>query len=254
MPRIARIIAPGYPHHVTQRGNNRATVFFDDEDRQTYIKLLSLYAKKYKFKILAYCLMDNHIHLLVIPETELSLARGIGLANMLYTQYINRKFHQSGRIWQNRFFSCVVEGNDYLWTVARYIERNPVKAGICEIAEAYRWSSARAHILGQADSLLAPESWLAEDERNSYAAFASIQDDDADNAVRQATRSGRLLGSKDFVDLLERQTNQVLQPRRAGRPRKVVKADKRLYGAGFMYKARRKYEKCPQLRGTEVLW
>jgi len=108
--------------------------------------------------------------------------------------------------------------------VARYIERNPVKAGICEIAEAYRWSSARAHILGQADSLLAPESWLAEDERNSYAAFASIQDDDADNAVRQATRSGRLLGSKDFVDLLERQTNQVLQPRRAGRPRKVVKS------------------------------
>ena len=220
MPRIARIIAPGYPHHVTQRGNNRATVFFDDEDRQTYLKFLSLYASKYKFQILAYCLMDNHIHLLVTPETEISLARGIGLANMLYTQYSNRKFHQSGRIWQNRFFSCVVESNGYLWTVSRYIERNPVKAGICEIAEAYPWSSARAHILGQADSVLSPESWLAEDERNSYAQFATIQDNDADKAIRQATRSGRLLGSKEFVDLLERQTNQVLKPRRAGRPRK----------------------------------
>lgn len=225
MPRIARIIAPGYPHHVTQRGNNRATVFFDDEDRQTYLKLLSIYAGKYKFQILAYCLMDNHIHLLVTPETDISLARGIGLANMLYTQYSNRKFHQSGRIWQNRFFSCVVEGNDYLWTVARYIERNPVKAGICEVAEAYLWSSARAHVLGQTDSLLSPESWLDEDERNSYAAFLGFQDNDADIAIRQATRSGRLFGSKEFADLLETQTNQPLKPRRAGRPRKQLEVD-----------------------------
>ena len=114
MPRIARIIAVNYPHHITQRGNNRSTVFFDDEDRQTYLKLLAGYAQKHQFQILAYCLMDNHIHLLAVPETETALARGIGMTNQVYTQYLNRKLKQSGRIWQNRFFSCVVENDQYL--------------------------------------------------------------------------------------------------------------------------------------------
>jgi putative transposase len=111
MPRIARIIAAGYPHHITQRGNNRVTVFFDDEDRQTYLNLLLKYSRKYGVAIWAYCLMSNHVHLLAVPETETGLARGIGLTNMLYTQYLNRKLNQSGRIWQNRFFSCLVESN-----------------------------------------------------------------------------------------------------------------------------------------------
>ena len=132
MPRIARIIAPGYPHHITQRGNNRATVFFDDEDRQTYLNLLATYARKHSVLIWAYCLMDNHIHLLVVPETETALARGIGLTNQVYTQYLNRKRAQSGRVWQNRFFSCLVENEHYLWAVARYIERNPLKAGLAK--------------------------------------------------------------------------------------------------------------------------
>jgi putative transposase len=105
MPRIARIIAPGYPHHITQRGNNRAMVFFDDEDRQAYLKLLAGYSQKHHFQIWAYYLMSNHIHLLAVPEMENSLSRGIGLTNQMYTQYLNRKLKQSGRIWQNRFFS-----------------------------------------------------------------------------------------------------------------------------------------------------
>ena len=137
MPRIARVIATNYPHHITQRGNNRAAVFFDDEDRQTYMKLLAVYAEKHHFQIWAYCLMNNHIHLLAVPETETSLARGIGLTNQVYTQYINRKLNQCGRVWQNRFFSCVVENDQYLWAVARYIERNPLKVGLAEKAEAY---------------------------------------------------------------------------------------------------------------------
>jgi len=99
MPRIARIIATGYPHHVTQRGNNRATVIFDDEDRKTYLKLLAIYSKKHNLQIWAYCLMDNHLHLLALPETETALSRGIGMTNQMYTHYINRKLNQSGRIW-----------------------------------------------------------------------------------------------------------------------------------------------------------
>ena len=148
MPRIARIIAAGHPHHITQRGNNRATVFFDDEDRQTYLKLLLKYSQKYTIAIWAYCLMSNHIHLLAVPETETALARGIGLTNLMYTQYLNRKLNQSGRIWQNRFFSCLVENDQYLWAVARYIERNPVKAGLAARRQEYRWSSAKAHVTG----------------------------------------------------------------------------------------------------------
>jgi putative transposase len=219
MPRIARIIATGYPHHITQRGNNRATVFFDDEDRQTFLHLLNLYAQKHHLQIWAYCLMSNHLHLLAVPETESSLARGIGLTNQVYTQYLNRKLHQSGRIWQNRFFSCVVENDQYLWAVARYIERNPLKAGLAESAESYRWSSAKAHMIGTSDPLLCANAWLAHDDQNSYAEFVRDEDEETDEAIRKATRTGRPFGSESFMEILEFRLNQSLKPKKPGRPR-----------------------------------
>lgn len=219
MPRIARIIATGYPHHITQRGNNRATVFFDDEDRQTYLKLLAGYAQKHHLQIWAYCLMSNHIHLLAVPETETALARGIGLTNQVYTQYLNRKLHHSGRLWQNRFFSCVVGNDQYLWAVARYIERNPLKADLAVSAETYQWSSAKAHMTGANDSLLAANSWLSSQEQSAYAAFVRTEDAEADNAIRRATRTGRPFGSESFIDMLELRLNQALKPRKPGRPR-----------------------------------
>lgn len=221
MPRIARVIATEYPHHITQRGNNRATVFFDDEDRQTYLKLLAVYALKHRFQVWAYCLMNNHIHLLVVPETETSLARGIGLTNQVYTQYLNRKLNQSGRVWQNRFFSCVVENTKYLWAVARYIERNPLKAGMVEEAGEYRWSSAKAHITGADDNLLGVSSWLSPHEQSVYAEFVAAEDEDTDNAIRRATRTGRPFGSESFVDLLELELKQPLKAKRRGRPSKI---------------------------------
>ncbi len=219
MPRIARVIAVGYPHHITQRGNNRATVFFDDEDRQTYLKLLAGYSQKHKLQIWAYCLMSNHIHLLAVPELETSLARGIGLTNQVYTKYLNRKLNQSGRIWQNRFFSCVVENDQYLWAVARYIERNPLKVGLADSAEAYQWSSAKAHIIGTNDTLLGMDSWLSPHEQSSYAEFVLTDDEETDKAIRRATNTGRPLGSESFIDMLEFQLNQPLKPRKPGRPR-----------------------------------
>ena len=219
MPRIARIIAFNYPHHITQRGNNRSTVFFDDEDRQTYLKLLAGYAQKHQFQILAYCLMDSHIHLLAVPETETALARGIGMTNQVYTQYLNRKLKQSGRIWQNRFFSCVIEKDQYLWAVARYVERNPVKAGLVEHAELYLWSSAKSHITGSIDPLLGSTSWLSLQEQNGYANFIRSVDEKADNAIRKATMTGRPFGSECFIDMLEFRLNQPLRPKKSGRPR-----------------------------------
>ena len=223
MPRIARIIATGYPHHITQRGNNRATVFFDDEDRQTYLKLLSRYSQKYHISIWAYCLMGNHIHLLAVPETETALSRGIGLTNLMYTQYLNRKLKQSGRIWQNRFFSCVVENDQYLWSVARYIERNPLKIALAASAELYQWSSAKAHITGTNDPLLDATSWLSPQERSAYANFVIYEDEETDNAIRRATRTGRPYGTDQFIDQLEFRLNQPLRPRKPGRPQKTGK-------------------------------
>jgi putative transposase len=121
MPRIARVCAERYHHHITQRGNNKEKTFFDNEDKRFYLEVLSRHKDKYKMKILAYCLMGNHVHILAVPEKETSLARGIGGTNLLYTQYINRKYNRSGRLWQNRFFSAVVEKESYLWAAMRYI-------------------------------------------------------------------------------------------------------------------------------------
>ena len=128
MPRIARVIAAEYPHHITQRGNNRADVFFDDEDKEYYLQTLKQYGEKYHVNIWAYCLMTNHVHILAVPEYEESLARCVGRTNLLYTQYVNRKYKRSGRLWQNRFFSTIVEAESYLWAVVRYIEKNPMKS------------------------------------------------------------------------------------------------------------------------------
>ena len=220
MPRIARIIAAGYPHHVTQRGNNRTTVFFDDEDRQTYLKLLTGYTQKHHVQIWAYCLMSNHIHLLAVPEMETSLARGIGLTNQMYTQYLNRKIKQSGRIWQNRFFSCIVENDHYLWAVARYIERNPLNAGLAASVEEYPWSSGKAHVSGVRDPLLSADSWLSAQDLGAYREFVCEVDEATDKAIRRATKSGRPFGSESFVDRLEFQLNQTLKPGKPGRPKK----------------------------------
>ncbi|MBM9537078.1 REP-associated tyrosine transposase [Desulfobulbus alkaliphilus] len=220
MPRIARIIAPGYPHHITQRGNNRAVVFYDDEDRQTYLELLATYAKKYGLQIWAWCLMDNHVHLLVVPATESGLARGIGLTNMVYTQYFNRKQGQSGRIWQNRFFSCVIEHQAYLWAVARYIERNPLKAGLVKRVEDYRWSSGSCHVAGVENALLHQPDWLDPTEQRAYAEFCRGEDDGQDNAIRKATQSGRPLGGEGFVGVIEKELNRSIRTKRAGRPRR----------------------------------
>ena len=220
MPRIARIIAPGYPHHVTQRGNNRMTVFFDDEDRQAYLDILSRYAQKNSLKIWAYCLMDNHIHLLAVPENESSLAKGVGLTNQVYTQYLNRKRGQSGRVWQNRFFSCPVESKQYLWAVACYVECNPVKAGLIHSAEQYRWSSAKAHLSGDDNELLHQPSWLDPAEQKGYVEYVKKSDSEADTAIRKATKTGRPFGSETFIDEMEFNLNRSLRPKRPGRPRK----------------------------------
>ena len=191
MPRNSRVVAIGYPHHITQRGNNREPVFFDDEDRWAYLDFLSHYTQKYQVDIWAYCLMTNHIHLLAAPNELKGLARGVGLTNMMYTQHVNRKYYRSGRVWQNRFFSSVVDTDSYQWAVARYVENNPVTAGMVDVAEDFVWSSAQYHVEGKPDPLLKTPSWLDTAERYDYKKFLLEDGRQMAKTIEQATRNGR---------------------------------------------------------------
>jgi putative transposase len=191
MPRNSREVAVGYPHHITQRGNNREPIFFDDEDRWAYLDFLNHYTQKYQVDIWAYCLMTNHIHLLAVPNEPEGLSRGVGLTNMMYTQHVNRKYHRSGRIWQSRFFSSVVETDSYQWAVARYVENNPVTAGMVDDAEDYEWSSAQHHVKGKPDSLIKKPSWLDPADRESYLKFLLEDGRRMAKIIEQATRNGR---------------------------------------------------------------
>jgi len=220
MSRISRIIAPGLPHHVAQRGNNRSPVFFADDDRETYLDMLTFYAARHSMRIWAYCLLENHLHILAVPERADSLARGIGITNQVYTQYINRRLHHSGHLWQNRFFSCIVGGRQHLWQAARYIERNPVRIGLAATAEEYPWSSARAHTGGARNPVLSTSSWLAPQKRATYAAYLRLADDLTEESIRRATSSGRPFASDDFIADLERRLQLPLRSKRPGRPPK----------------------------------
>jgi len=220
MPRIARVVATRYPHHVTQRGNNRTDVFFDDEDRQYYLKTLKNYCEKCKVAIWAYCLMANHVHLLAVPAAAESLARCIGSTNLLYTQYVNRKYGRSGRLWQNRFYSTIIDTDQYVWALARYIEQNPVKAKLVQKPEDYRWSSCKATISGKGDDLVSGHKWLDDTDRKDYRKFLRQEDSETEQKIRQATSTGRPLGREGFIKKLERKLSRRLLPGKAGRPKK----------------------------------
>lgn len=163
--------------------------------------------------------MGNHIHILAVPEKEKSLARGIGGTNLVYTQYINRKHNRSGRLWQNRFFSSVVEEEPYLWAVMRYIEKNPVRAKLINKAENYRLSSARAHVLGIEDRILSEESRFNEKEIKTYRAFLKQEDESINETIRHSTSTGRPLGSEKFIQKLEKVLGRDLFPKKGGRPK-----------------------------------
>ena len=141
MPRRSRIVVPGCAHHVTQRGNHRADVFRDDADRFHYIRLLHEHATAHDVWLWTYTLMTNHIHLIVVPQSATALSEAFRNAHSIYGRWFNKKYGLSGHLWQGRFYSCVLS-ESHLWAAVRYVERNPVRAGIVDRAEDYRWSSA----------------------------------------------------------------------------------------------------------------
>ncbi|MBM3289107.1 MAG: transposase, partial [Candidatus Hydrogenedentes bacterium] len=156
MSRVARIVVPGYPHHVTQRGNRKEDIFLSDADRRAYLRYLHQYAGRHGLALWAYCLMDNHVHLVVVPQREESLARALHGAHTVYAMRLNTATHQSGHVWQGRFYSTPLD-DAHLWAAVRYVERNPVRAGLAAHAADYPWSSAQAHCGMASDAVLSKE-------------------------------------------------------------------------------------------------
>jgi len=218
MARLARVVVPGIPHHITQRGVRRMDTFFDAEDYETYLSLMHEWCLSAGVEIWAYCLMPNHIHLIAVPDGEASLARGIGEAHRRYTRYINFKKSWKGYLWQGRFASFPMD-EDYLLAAARYVELNPVRARMVEKAEDYRWSSARAHLAGLDDGLVKVQPML--ERVNNWAELLAGGDQVLLDEFRKHERTGRPLGNGDFVDRLSKLLGRELGKKKPGPKRKV---------------------------------
>jgi putative transposase len=214
MARLARIVAPGLPHYITQRGNRDEQTFFCDEDYLTYIELMSEWCGAHAVEILAYCLMPNHVHLIAVPRSDDGLRRAIGEAHRRYTRLVNLREGQRGHLWQGRFASFVVD-KPYLVTAARYIELNPVRAGLVKTPSRYRWSSAAAHGRGRDDTLVrvAPLLKLSPDWR---AALARVVREADVSLLHAHERTGRPLGDEAFLTRLEKKLGRILRRQKPG--------------------------------------
>jgi putative transposase len=216
MGRRRRIILPGFPHHVTARGNRRADVFRDTEDRLVYLSKLRDYAEKHRVALYSYSLMTNHTHKIAVPSTPDSLSGLMHDLNGAYAAYFNRKYEHCGHLWQKRFFACVLD-EAHLWNAVRYVERNPVRAGLVERAEDYPWSSAAAHCGLRADPLLDqdfPPAGLVPD----WAAWLATElSEEHLEEIRSNTRKGIPWASVPFLRELERLFGIPLLPRKRGR-------------------------------------
>ncbi|MGA2534114.1 MAG: transposase [Candidatus Aminicenantales bacterium] len=215
MPRIARVVIPGCPHHVIQRGNRRLRVFFSEADKATYLTLLKRQIDKHGLRIWAYCLMDNHVHLVAVPGTKDSLSKAISETHRKYTSLINIREDWKGYLWQGRFVSYPLD-DGYCYSVIRYIERNPVRARIVSKAEDYRWSSARSHIEKSVNRLLSP--CPLEPTIGDWLDYLRQMDREEDiQVIGEHEHTGRPLGSDDFVRKLEQLTGRTLLPLKKGR-------------------------------------
>lgn len=207
------------PHHVTQRGNRRQQTFFDDGDYAAYVELMAEWCRKEGTEIWCYCLVPNHIHVIAVPQTAASLRRAIGEAHRRYTRRINFRERWRGYLWQGRFASFVMD-EPYLLAAARYVELNPVRAGLVASADEWPWSSARAHLSGRDDCLVnvAPQLAMVADWR---ALLSSGLGEEELREFGEHSRTGRPLGRKAFVERLEHVVGRLLRPQKAGRPRKL---------------------------------
>ena len=218
MARLARVVLPGYPHHMTQRGNRRQDVFFKDEDYAYYLELLAEWCAYEKIEVWAYCLMTNHVHLIVKPGRKSNLGKAIGEVHRRYTRMINVREHWKGYLWQGRFASYPMD-KCWLLRAAAYVELNPVKAGMVKNAWNYRWSSVHAHLSGvDPDGIIRPEKLLSLTE--NWKAYLKAAQAYQENEFERHERTGRPLGDEKFIRKAERLLNRDLQKKKPGPKRK----------------------------------
>ena len=215
MSRLPRLVIPGSPHHVTQRGNRRAQVFFEEGDYALYKDLLGEAALKAKAEVWCYCLLPNHVHLIVVPSDEDGLRRTFADAHRRYTGYINARMRVTGHLWQGRFGSVVMD-EEHLAHAVRYITHNPVRARLVQRAEDWPWSSIAAHLSGRDDGLVKVAPLLK--RYGDFAAFLGQCEDEsaAFNALRRSETTGGPLGSEGWIERLEKQTSRILKPQKRG--------------------------------------
>jgi putative transposase len=206
-------MVPGVPVHAIQRGNNRAPCFVADEDRAFFLHHLGRLARDECCAVHAYCLMTNHVHLLLTPEREECCARLFKRLGLLHTQYTNRRYQRSGTLWEGRFRSCLVQSDFYLLACYRYIELNPVRAGMVAQPGEYAWSSYRSNAEGALDTRITPHAEYLRLGRDQYRSFfGSHIDPDLEREIRSTTNGGYALGDEVFkrrmADLLGRRVTK----------------------------------------------
>jgi putative transposase len=227
MARLPRIVIPGQPLHIIQRGNNRAPCFFADEDYRFYLNSLKDASTRYDCRIHAYVLMTNHVHLLLTPASAESPSAVLQSVGRRYVRYINDVYRRSGTLWEGRFKSSLIDSERYLLICSRYIELNPVRARMVEQPGDYRWSSYQHNALGRTDALLTSHYLydnLATDATRRCAAYRALfnaQTDPAElQAIRSATETGTVLGSDRFKENIEMTLKRKIEPLPHGGDRK----------------------------------
>lgn len=216
MARLPRLVVPDHPHHVTQRGNRRQAVFTQDDDYALYRDLMAQSCERNGVEVWCYCLMPNHVHLVLTPSTEDGLSRAVGEAHRRFSGYINARMRVTGHVFQGRFNSRVMD-EEHLLAAARYIALNPVKAKLVDKAQDWRWSSAPAHLAGRDDDLVRVQP-LA-NRVTSFAEFlATTERPDMIKRIESDQSIGRPLMHDDNAQVLEQQLGVRLRPRKRGRP------------------------------------
>lgn len=229
MARLPRLVLPGQPHHIIQRGNNRQAIFVDDKDRQHFLATLRECALTHQVAIHAYVLMDNHVHLLATPQQQDGLSRMMQSLGRRYVGWFNHRHGRSGTLWEGRFRAALIEGERHLLACARYIELNPLRAGIAVDAGAYPWSSCAHHLGRRRDALVTehPMYWaLGNTPFEREAAYCELLEQGLSDAEVAALTASALkgwpLGSAGFLQGLAAQVDRPTAPRSRGRPRKRV--------------------------------
>jgi putative transposase len=227
MPRHARITMAEVPIHIIQRGNNRGACFFADDDYARYLAHLRELAEAFECAVHAYCLMTNHVHLLLTPQRASGSAVLMKHLGQRYVQYVNRSYRRSGTLWEGRFRSCLIDSEPYLLACQRYIELNPVRAAMMRHPRQYRWSSYRANAEGKSGDLVTPhDQYLrlgrsADARREAYRElFHAAPDEVVIADIRRATNGGFVLGSARFAKEIARVLGRRVERGKPGRPRK----------------------------------